>query len=520
MGGWTIVGDSFKGGDVKLVTEHLIESSRKSNVDYGAEFLAENEHQYPPATEDEERRIIKKLDFILVPMLFFTATMGAVDKVSQGTAAIYGYIPDNNLTGSQYSWLGSILFLGSLVGMFPMSFFLQRFPLGKVLVTASLFWSSLTLLLCVGRSFAGLAAIRFLMGFVECAIVPGCTLVCGRFYSKGEIATRLAFVFAFASSVINGFLSWLVGYFHHSTVPAWKFLYILVGSISFLWGCLMWVYLPDSPLNAKFLTNQEKVYVVRRIIRKSNGGVQNNNWDWQQVKEAVLDSKTYVIFFFNIGINICNGGLSTFSSIIIFNLGFNAMKASLMGIPTGVIATLATIFFTFLCNKFNNKRCLIAIISLIPPVVGSAIIYAVDRSNVAPQLVGLYLLYFYFAPYVVMMSLAQANTSGNTKKSVTYSINYLGYCVGALIGPQTFRANQAPRYTGGFIALLCSFLICMMFAGIYWAICIWENSKKSRKYDENEVYSEKPVSRDEKEIDDEEYYDLSDSQRKHFRYTT
>ena len=42
----------------------------------------------------------------------FTATMAAVDKVQLGTAALYDFLEDNNLTGSEYSWLGSILSVG------------------------------------------------------------------------------------------------------------------------------------------------------------------------------------------------------------------------------------------------------------------------------------------------------------------------------------------------------------------------------------------------------------------------
>ncbi|KAK6457364.1 allantoate permease [Scheffersomyces xylosifermentans] len=511
--------------DVKQLDVQLHEVDRgqvkayksKTMIDHATIFLSEHQHLYPPCTPEEERKLIRKIDFTLVPMLFFTATMGAVDKVSLSTAAIYGFKQDNNLVGQQYSWLGSILFIGSLVGMWPMSCLLQKLPLGKVIVTASLLWSAFTLLLCACHNFAGLAALRFLMGFFECIIVPGCTLVCGRFYCKGEISTRLAFVFAFASSVINGFLSWLVGYFNHSSVPPWKFLYILVGSISFLWGCLMWFYLPDSPINARFLSTKEKCYVMDRIIKQSNGGVETNEWNWSQVREAFLDVKSYIIFAFNICINIPNGGLSTYSAIIINNLGFNAMKSSLMGIPTGVIATLATIFFTYLCLKFNNRRCLIAIISLIIPVIGAAILYSVDQTSVGPQLVGLYFLYFYFAPYVVLMSLAQANTAGNTKKTVAYSINYLGYCVGALIGPQTFRAGQAPKYTGGFIALLCSFLLCILFSALYWWVCVWENSKKSNISLDDESSAVK--STDDSD-ESEEIYDLTDRQRKSFRYTT
>lgn len=41
-----------------------------------------------------------------------TATLGAVDKVAISSAAIYGLQDDLHLVGQQYSWAGSILFLG------------------------------------------------------------------------------------------------------------------------------------------------------------------------------------------------------------------------------------------------------------------------------------------------------------------------------------------------------------------------------------------------------------------------
>lgn len=519
----------MKGNTVLEVDELSIDKARASGestnsgqiksldnlIDKAGIFLKEREGMYDDIDDASMKRIIRKIDWILIPTLFFTATMGAVDKVSLSTAAIYGFIEDNNLVGQQYSWLGSIIFIGSLVGMWPMSFLFQKFRLGWVLATASVTWSSLTLLLCAGHNFAGLAAIRFLMGFVECAIVPGCTLMVTRFYIKREQATRLAFVFAFGSSVINGFLSWLVGNFGNE-IPKWKYLYIMVGSISTVWSCFLFYFLPDSPMNAKFLNDKEKYYLLKRVVTNQTG-VETNDWKWKQMIEACLEPKTYIVMIFNIGINIPNGGLNTFSSIIIKNLGFSSMKSSLMGIPTGVIATLATIGFTYATTKFPTKRSLISVISLIIPLIGAIILYSVDRAKVGPQLFGLYLLYFYFAPYVIMMSLAQANTAGNTKKSVVYSINYLGYAAGALIGPQTFRANQAPRYTGGFIAMIAAYCVCIILSVLYWFVCTLQNRNKQSILDAEQDTEAHPII-SVKETD--QLYDLTDKQQKTFFYTT
>lgn len=82
-------------------------------------------------------------------------------------------------------------------------------------------------------------------------------------------------------------------------------------------------------------------------------------------------------------------------------------------------------------------------------------------------MVGLYLLYTYFGPYVVGIGLAQANTAGHTKKSVVFAIFYIGYAVGNLIGPQAFRANQSPEYVSGTTYMIVCYGVCMAIMAAY-----------------------------------------------------
>ena len=73
------------------------------------------------------------------------------------------------------------------------------------------------------------------------------------------------------------------------------------------WSIFAFIFLPDTPMNAFFLTHQEKVFWIQRLAANKTGIV-NNQWKWDQVLEAVIDPKTWLIFFFNIAINIPNGG--------------------------------------------------------------------------------------------------------------------------------------------------------------------------------------------------------------------
>lgn len=115
------------------------------------------------------------------------------------------------------------------------------------------------------------------------------------------------------------------------------------------------------------------------------------------------------------------------------------------------------------------------------------------------------------APYVVGVSLPQANTAGQTKKAVAYSLVTIGYAAGNLIGPQTFRANQAPKYTGGVVTMLISYCICIVLMLLYWAIVTWENKQKDRKYGKPQGIHAGTV---------EGFIDITDREQEDFRYTS
>jgi ACS family allantoate permease-like MFS transporter len=55
---------------------------------------------------------------------------------------------------------------------------------------------------------------------------------------------------------------------------------------------------------------------------------------WHQVKEALLDLRTWIYFLVCICLNIPNGGLNGFYSIIIATFGFSTKQLTLMNIPT------------------------------------------------------------------------------------------------------------------------------------------------------------------------------------------
>jgi ACS family allantoate permease-like MFS transporter len=69
-----------------------------------------NESATPPAafTPEEEKRVRRKADFVLLPMFCAIYALGFLDKTALTYASVMGIRTAAKLTTNQYAWLGSI----------------------------------------------------------------------------------------------------------------------------------------------------------------------------------------------------------------------------------------------------------------------------------------------------------------------------------------------------------------------------------------------------------------------------
>lgn len=91
-----------------------------------------------------------------------------------------------------YSWESQLTRKQQLCGYVVTTWLVHRFPPGKLLCSASLLWSIITMLYAACNSWAGFMALRFVMGFVESAIAPCLTMLVVSFYKKQEQPQRNA----------------------------------------------------------------------------------------------------------------------------------------------------------------------------------------------------------------------------------------------------------------------------------------------------------------------------------------
>ncbi len=237
--------------------------------------------------------------------------------------------------------------------------------------------------------------------------------------------------------------------------------------------------IPDNQMNCRWLNERDRLLAIERV-RENEQGIGNRHFKWYQFREALLDPLTWALCLFGIIDDIPNGGITNFFSQLIVGFGYTAQQSLLYGIPGGVVVIIACLSNGWAGDHYHN-RILISCIPMALALLGVILIVALPltRNGNIGRLIGYYLTQCIPATGATVLSLIASNTAGYTKKTTVAALYLISYCVGNIIGPQTFRANEAPRYVSAEITILICFALCIVdLVFINWW-CRRENRRKA-----------------------------------------
>ncbi|WVQ82802.1 hypothetical protein IAT38_004934 [Cryptococcus sp. DSM 104549] len=502
----------------------------------------------PDTHEDEryralEKRVVRKIDAILLPIMLVTYGLQYYDKSVLGTAAIYGIIKDLGLSQTingvtyttRYSTATAAFYYGYIVAVLPMGLLFARVPLAKAASACVLIWGLVAILTVVCTNYHGFVAQRVVLGFVESAVSPAFVAVCALWWKPQEQAKRIGFfysatgVFSMFSSLVN------IGLGKTGGTHPWRSMYYFCGSLTMAWAFVLFFLMPDHPLRpGRFFSEEERAVLARRFEENPYGSSQQSIKP-KQIVEAVVDVKTWIYLLMGAAIYICNGSVTAFGAKIINSWGYNSLQTTALLVPGGAVTVVTIAIFSYYADKYRNIRTILLPISCIPVVIGAIVVWTAPLHVRAGPLIGYYLVASFGAPYVLLLTLASSNTAGATKKGVTSGFIFVGYNVGNIVASYLVFAQEKPiRYRSTWISVI----VCMVFASaasfVLRFLYIAENKKRDAQGPVTGTGGETKVGRDDEKAAEVEGHsgsgraaslehsgvvDLSDKERPEFRYT-
>ncbi|KAI5247840.1 putative MFS allantoate transporter [Aureobasidium subglaciale] len=462
--------------------------------------------------EATNKRLLRRIDLHLMPVMCIVYGLNYLDKTTLSYASVMGLKKDTNLQGLDYQWLSSMFYFGYIFWEYPTNRLLQRLPLGKYSAANIILWGTTLCTFAAVKDFGGGVAVRFFLGVTEAAVTPGFALLTSQWYTKKEQGSRTSIWFSF-----NGFaqiFGGLVAYgiakgtrLHGSAIEPWKIIFLVTGCLTICVGFIFLYVIPDSQLNARFLSKEDRVLAIERV-RCNQQGIGNKHFKMYQLKEALLDPLTWAFFFYALVADIPNGGISNFFSQLITSFGYTAEESLLYGTPGGAIEVIALLLCGYLGDKFGN-RLLISTSGLWISTLGMLLIVCLPLDNNIGRLFGYYLTQASPTPFVALLSLISTNVAGWTKKTTVAALYLIGYCAGNIIGPQTFRPKDAPRYIPAEIVIIVCWMLCIAdIVFIYW-YCKRQNRKRA------EIRASPAYVK----LENQEWLDLTDRENPEFVYT-
>lgn len=293
-----------------------------------------------------------------------------------------------------------------------------------------------------------------------------------------------------------------------STIASWKILFLILGPLTVLTGAFCMWYLPDNQANARFLNPREKQIAVERI-RDNFQGIGSRVWKWYQFREAFKDPRTYLYILYSLLMNIPNGGITTFGSLVISSFGFGPRNSLLLGTPSGVFDLGGKLFFTWISDRYMDRTGP-AFIAILFPMVGGILMITTHAK--AALLLGYYMISVSGSSWCLLMVLISKNTLGYTKKATVSGLQIIAYACGNWIGPQTFRSHEAPNYPTGKTLVAIMYGLAALTLLALRGVNMWENRRRDRMQAESGTL-------DLTEVDEQnKFLDLTDFEQPHFRY--
>ncbi|KAL1649510.1 hypothetical protein SLS58_001566 [Diplodia intermedia] len=80
-----------------------------------------------------------------------------------------------------------------------------------------------------------------------------------------------------------------------TTPERWELIFYILGGITCIWAIVVWFMLPDSPSNAWFLKQRERLIAVKRVSGNETG-IKNKAFDRKQILVAFRDPKAILLF--------------------------------------------------------------------------------------------------------------------------------------------------------------------------------------------------------------------------------
>ncbi|KAL2021367.1 hypothetical protein VTK56DRAFT_7232 [Thermocarpiscus australiensis] len=429
-----------------------------------------------------DRRLVWKLDLMLLPWLSLLYLLAFLDRTNIGNAKIAGLSKTLNLSVPSYNATLTIFFVSYSVFEPLSNILLKRMRPSIFIPIIMVLWGASMLGMGFVYNWSGLMAARWFLGLAEAGLFPGVNYYLSCWYKRSEFGVRAAIFFSAAalSGSFGGLLAAAIEEMDGiGGRPGWAWIFILEGLLTIVVGVISFWMVHDFPDEARFLSDQDRARVIRRLKLDKQSSAEHESFKMSYFWAAVKDWKMWLGMIIYSGCDMPLYAFSLFLPTIINDLGWNTsvVRSQLMSVPPYAAAAILTVAIGFVADR-TRARGLCNILVSVLGVAGFAML--LGTANPAVQYAGTFLAALGIYPCISnTISWVANNVEGVYKRGVV-----LGFVIGWGNLNGVVSSNiyfNSPRFPEGH-GVIIGYLAVFLFGGsVLMSILLRRENAKRRR---------------------------------------
>ncbi|KAG6889070.1 hypothetical protein C0992_006499 [Termitomyces sp. T32_za158] len=409
-------------------------------------------------------KVWRKVDIYVLPVVAMFYLLSFLDRTNLGNARVAGLQTDLKMNNYEYCVALTVTYIPYIIAELPSNLVLKAVGPNLLLPTMLTLWGIVTTLQGVVTTYQGLLACRFFLGLCEGGVFPGLVLYLSFWYPRRQLQSRISAFFSTAS--LSGAFSGLLAYgiIRMNGVghrPGWAWIFILEGLFTVLFGLSSFLTLPHSPGRARFLTEEEKEYVVARLRETGATGLQDeaDSFSWNEIWKAFTLPHV-------------------FTPSILSGLGYTNVDAQLYSVPPFAAAFVVSIVVSYLSDRYG-ARGIVTIFSGILATIGFAMFYASHSPHIKYGSLFLSITGAYNGAPALSTWNAN-NTAPYTRRATAIAIGFIMTNSGGILATWLLGTlSPAPLYTKATLTLLIFSILMVVFSAMNIGYLASQNRKKA-----------------------------------------
>jgi MFS transporter, ACS family, tartrate transporter len=277
-----------------------------------------------------EAKTIHKVRLRIIPFVFVLYIISFLDRINIGFAALT-MNKELAITSKQFGLVAGIFFFGYFLFEIPSNLLLHklgaRIWIARILIT----WGILAMLTGLVQSVHQLYAVRFLLGLAEAGYFPGIALYLTYWFRQRDQAQAIALFLAgipvtsILGAPVSGFI---LEHVHWLSMSSWRWLLILEGIPAVIGGVVTYFLLPSRPAEAKFLSQEEKDWILDGLAREEKEKLASHKIS---ARQALLNKRVWHLGLIGFTLNTAMYGMNYWMPQLVKSLS-SGISNSLIGL--------------------------------------------------------------------------------------------------------------------------------------------------------------------------------------------